>query len=330
MGCTTPVVLLPAYSPPHHETARVSRAASPLDHAIHKLQGISGTNDLYEAVRRTNEAQCRIDNLGKLPQVSIITKIVLSFPPVDNLLDKQQGCVRNTRFLFDYSVYKDVIDPTLRTAFVRRILQYVSPNPWGSTTAEAHGSKASLERIVDNIWNRNVPALERRPFSAGGKVLWTPVIIHRDGRFSIPFYSRSKTSFQDSDIQGPGWIAHRAPPSSREKEQIVSRIPGRFLLNASKTFSYGWDNRFNIGFDLEKFKTALSPITIESDSYIEIGPNTQWCLPRATLHNGEEEILLFSWRQLIGGGGKYGTIHFMMNYPGISCIASRKSYSMAR
>ena len=73
MGTPRPTVLTESvYGSDNNQPneSAISQTTS-IDSAIYKLEMMTGTNDLREAVRRANEAQSRVDDLGKLYYRSI-------------------------------------------------------------------------------------------------------------------------------------------------------------------------------------------------------------------------------------------------------------------
>ncbi|KAI0086352.1 PP-loop family-domain-containing protein [Irpex rosettiformis] len=286
-----------------------ARTYLPVDHAIQKLQSLGGTDDLYEAVRRTNDAQCRVDFA-----VDSYLRVTWGF---------NQPIV--STFTFNPSL-RHIADPVLRVALVRRILQFVSPHPWGSTAAEAHGSRTSLERIARQLWDTTTPPTQRKPFSAGAKVLWTPAFLVTD-RIPIVSVNTKHASSKVSKIRRqidnlqPGtavWIAHRAPPSGHENHNIITHITGERLARGDGVISVLWDNRFVISLTMDSLvRSAPIHITLDSSIVIELGK--RWLLPRITLRSGGRNVSLGHWRE----DSRDQRIKFVQAFSGVECFPAR-------
>ena len=242
-------------------------------------------------------------------------------------------------FIFNQPLARRVTDPTLRVALVRRILQHVSPFPWGSTAAEAHGSKASLERIARTLWDVSLHPMERKPFSAGGKVMWTPTTLYT---LSTP-YLKSNPAYDKHtnrwkyDLSNPRaprivWIAHRAPPSAHENHEIVSIIPSERLQHKDETTLVMelWDNRFLISLNMPHLRPAL-PIPPGREYSIIIEPHGRWFLPRvAAIYGGRRiEIGEFMDDTSEGRNTHEGT-WFRSDFPGVICRAIRPLFPELR
>ncbi|KAI0705901.1 PP-loop family-domain-containing protein [Cytidiella melzeri] len=299
MGSPSPVIL-----PTSQLDAGQIRTTFPdfsqVEHAIHKLQIMTGTNDLKEAVRRTNEAQCRLDMLA------------------DQFMRLPRGRAEPSTYVFDPSLPRTVVDPALRQAIVRKILLYVSPMPWGSPAAEAHGSQASLERIVRTLWDTTTPVHERKKFSAGAKVLWTPVMKKSHRVYALRPGPITPGVSESSHEEKPVWIAHRAPPSSFEANQIVTHLN---IGAIPVTCVVLWDNRFCITVKLDQLAKEFE---LRSSDSISISADTRWLLPFVRLNTGSNSIVIGEWSNLSGPGYIWKTKH-----QGVTCNYARK-FSGAR
>ncbi len=137
------------------------------------------------------------------------------------------------------------MDPLVQHAIVLRILRYVSPQPWGSTRAQAGRRRESLQRIVQRVWDPDPASKTRTPFEAGAYILWTPLRICQDGRLKYEQPRRDERF---------GWLASRAPPPRHCKEDFDRDISAE-LLPSKERAEVLCDNRFLITFRLE----AISP-----------------------------------------------------------------------
>jgi hypothetical protein len=98
-----------------------------------------------------------------------------------------------------------------RERAILRILRYVSPNPWGSPSAEAARSSSSIDTIMRNVLSsKNLKA-----FTAGSFVMWTPAIIREDRRV----VQRKRLEHRE---EISAWLVTRAVPYSQKGERPVS------------------------------------------------------------------------------------------------------------
>ena len=122
---------------------------------------------------------------------------------------------------------------------ILRLLRYVSPNPWGCVSAEAHRRTQSLNGIAARIFWSTDPSgppkgttqssapgtSDKRvlsTFSAGSDVAWTPSTstVRPDGSIRIRRYQPpAQSSSPESSSAITGWLIHRLPPPSRARSQ---------------------------------------------------------------------------------------------------------------
>ncbi|GLB34753.1 putative PP-loop family protein [Lyophyllum shimeji] len=96
---------------------------------------------------------------------------------VDSILRRYSRPTLPGTFLMSSRGLEHVHDSTTRRALILRILRYVSFHPWGSMRAHAKRRKAAIGQIVDTLWRPMDAWSILRPFTAGGGVLWTPVVL---------------------------------------------------------------------------------------------------------------------------------------------------------
>lgn len=162
---------------------------------------------------------------------------------------------------------------------VRRILRYVSPNPWGHPSAEAFGSSINIAQISSLLWSSEET---KRPFTLGSQVIWRPFKF-KEG------HHRQKTSY---------WIASRQPPILRNKaiNPCIADVTHLFKTHP-EGFYYLWDHRF-----LVIIRPAVAPsyvqalLTSHDDGQVVITPHSKWFLPRVEFKyssdKGRESIVL--------------------------------------
>ncbi|THG94364.1 hypothetical protein EW145_g8153, partial [Phellinidium pouzarii] len=230
----------------------------------------------------------------------------------------------------------NVTDNAIRLGMVRRILRFVSPFPWGSPRAEAGRRTASLQRIVDTLWN----SFEHTPLSrtqikisgrfvAGAGVLWTPVNINSDGR--LQFSTKVEPG-------GEAWFASRQPPdrypradteglsgASKQDPLKVNITPAIFssLQKNMDVVEILYDCRF-----LLRIRPRLLPpyvIRAVSQEYslrtrisdpspkVFIVPHTPYFLPKIMLRRADSE--LNTWEPRVAELARLlpnGSMHFLM------------------
>jgi hypothetical protein len=216
------------------------------------------------------------------------------------------------------------MDPNLRMSIIRRVLLYVSPLAWGSPAAEAYGSRDSLERIVCNLWDSSLPPEQRRAFSSGAKVLWSPIVVDRR---KTRYLLRSGPLASDV-LEQPMWLAHRAPPSSREANQILTNISVNRLENSDSSMM--WDGRFYFKVDLTILRQHLS---LQSTDILSITPTSRWFLPSVYLATQTRKVLLGEFKVIKGTDRSLhpGNYIWTAEYPGsINCHSSRYMFTGAR
>ncbi|TFK42367.1 PP-loop family-domain-containing protein [Crucibulum laeve] len=198
-------------------------------------------------------------------------------------------------------------DPLLQVAMVIRIIRYISFYPWGSTRGDALRRSDSLKLIVKTLWQANPLISRSGSFTAGGGVLWTPVLVrgHRirtpDPRHAVP---------AQADEQ-PGWIVSRMPQPRAEKMRQMGItvdplhrdvtplfkdvFEKRRQGQVHKTLRVLYDNRYLVQFDLERIPMDLLMTFSDSASQekILLLPNSRWFYPKVvrTRTNGKHETI---------------------------------------
>jgi len=126
----------------------------------------------------------------------------------------------------------------IRRALVLRLMRYVSYFPWGSLLADASRRKAGISKIVDTLWRSVHADSILRPFTAGGGVLWSPVVLRGD-LIRIP----GKVSAANiRDGEQLGWLVSRQPPMSRSKLDD-RRLPNTLEIDTTKAIVEALRNR---------------------------------------------------------------------------------------
>lgn len=231
----------------------------------------------------------------------------LNFLVVDSALKSCSLPTIPGTLLFSKIALDQVAHPDVRRALVLRVLRYVSPYPWGSMNADAGRRKVSISRMTEQLWERVNENIEIRPFTAGGGVLWSPVIM-RGESFRIWPPVDNVQLLEDETL---GWIASRLPPLHRDKIKLLG-IPNTLEIDATKTMvdayqewrnggpstiSILYDSRFLLKFELDKMPQKIISCFIDNPANknrLMLLPRTRWFLPEIiierncipeTLHN---------------------------------------------
>lgn len=183
----------------------------------------------------------------------------------------------------------DVVDPTVRLAFVLRVMRYVSFHPWGSLRADGNRRKSSVQRIIDTLWQSDGAP----PFTAGGGVLWQPVI------FSAKRRLRVGTQCLRRQLQ-PGerfaWMASRLPAvpyhmldTAKLSSKLDVDITERLAIAISRgddSLEVLFDCRFLVRFDLSQIPETLVGALQkyqETGVNVRIKPHTKYYWPKVVL-----------------------------------------------
>ncbi|KAG6867819.1 hypothetical protein C0993_010674 [Termitomyces sp. T159_Od127] len=202
-------------------------------------------------------------------------------------------------FLFSKVALDQVENLDVRRALVLRVLRYVSPYPWGSLNADAGRRRDSISRIIDELWKRVTSKSRIRSFTAGGRVLWTPVILQRN-YFKTPQIVVNALLPEGNML---GWIASRLPPLNRERLKHQG-LPNTLEIDATTTIANAYrewrnggpstvsilyDSRYLLKFHLDKMPESLISLLIDNpadENRLMLLSKTQWFLPKITLERG--------------------------------------------
>jgi tRNA(Ile)-lysidine synthase len=182
-----------------------------------------------------------------------------------------------------------IVDPTVRLAFVLRVMRYVSFHPWGSLRADGNRRKSSIQRIIDTLWrSEGAP-----PFTAGGGVLWQPAIFGAKRRLRVG------TQCYDLQVH-PGerraWIACRLPAVPYHALQN-SELPPKLDIDITErlvtamrcgndSLEVLFDCRFLVRFDLSQIPEELVGALRnyeERGVSLRIKPRTKFYWPKVLL-----------------------------------------------
>jgi tRNA(Ile)-lysidine synthase len=175
---------------------------------------------------------------------------------------------------------------------ILRILRYISPQPWGSTRAQAGRRRESLERIVQRVWDPDPTSDSRLRFEAGANVLWTPFRICVDGRLRHePPRPRPGERF--------GWLASRTP-LSRDAQLGFERDVGAEVVVVvrganGRVVEVLQDNRFLITFRLDAIPTGDPVMASLEEGWgrVMLVLQGRWLWPQVVWRReGEKDVVL--------------------------------------
>ncbi|EPT04114.1 hypothetical protein FOMPIDRAFT_1058416 [Fomitopsis schrenkii] len=141
---------------------------------------------------------------------------------------------------------------------VSRVLRYVSSHPWGSTRAQAKGSRSTYTNTVAKLTEVVLP---RRTFASGAAVMFIPGAVVREGAFR---------QSEPSEVNRRAWRAQKAPPYARDRlhtdkisDSLVVDLTPR-LLEWREGEPYPtvlYDNRFLVEFVMSQVpQTVLATL----------------------------------------------------------------------
>ncbi|KAG6862089.1 hypothetical protein C0995_007219 [Termitomyces sp. Mi166 len=208
-------------------------------------------------------------------------------------------------FLVSKVALDQIEHPDVRRALVLRILRCISSYPWGSRNADAGRRRDSINRIVEQLWTKLTKKSLLRPFTAGARVLWSPVII-RGNSIKLPPVVINPILLKDDML---GWIASRSPPLDRRKLEQRS-MPNTLEIDATKimvdayqkwrnggpsTTSVLYDSRFLLSFDLDKLPQHLISSLLDNHvnkTRLMLLSRTRWFFPKVVIErDGVPETL---------------------------------------
>jgi len=177
------------------------------------------------------------------------------------------------------------MDPPVQHTIVLRILRYISPHPWGSTRAQAGRRRASLQRIVQRVWDPDPASKTRTRFEAGANVLWTPLRICQDGRLKHEQPRRGERF---------GWLASRAPPPRLCEQDFDRDISTELSFPPGGRAEVLYDNRFLITFRLEAVPPhdPVMASIIEGSGRVVLVLRGRWLWPQVVWRRKDEGDLV--------------------------------------
>ncbi|TFK30095.1 tRNA-lysidine synthetase [Coprinopsis marcescibilis] len=190
------------------------------------------------------------------------------------------------------------LDPTLSMAFIRRILRYLSPEPWGSLRAELRQRSKRSKVIVRNLFTPITA--NSLPFVSGSRVMWTPVVV-RGGKIKDVASLRVHRDSRSGQEETLAWMASRQPEARKNEGLYADEIEKRqgqevhdILSNTLKdpsrqqdTVEVLWDYRYRIRYTLGKMPSTIASHVLSPDNKVVIQPYGKWYSPRVVLKMGK-------------------------------------------
>ncbi|KAI0053884.1 hypothetical protein FA95DRAFT_1529623 [Auriscalpium vulgare] len=193
-------------------------------------------------------------------------------------------------FLLATDKLRAVTDPMVRMTMVLRILRYISPSPWGSVASQAGRRVASLQRVIERLWNSDPSSPDRAAFEAGARVLWTPARICADGRLKR-LAPRPGERF--------GWIASRARPEKLLPTATELDITDVLREGLRDTQTPGakveviYDNRFLLTFRPPSMPGEVSKSLLGGTGRVVVVAEAKWFWPKVIWQRaGQEDAVL--------------------------------------
>ncbi|GJE87085.1 tRNA lysidine(34) synthetase TilS [Phanerochaete sordida] len=252
---------------PYRPTWLAQADAESYEQAIQQLaRGTPRMADLREATRQLGKEVERLEMLAS----SALRQCALPSPP--------------STVVLSHTALASITDPLVRHAIVRRILRYVSPKPWGTLAAVAHGDLAKHDAIVRRLWSDDaVPATQ---YAGGADVLWTPATLNYRGelRQRVP-----------KDSKEPAlWVVQRAPPMRSALPALTVDLTEQLRAFEGPRMLYLYDNRFWFRFDKEWAGEGISVAEVLKQGRVEIRPEAQqYHLPQVVwVREGKDDMLL--------------------------------------
>ena len=180
-----------------------------------------------------------------------------------------------------------ITDPAVRLSMVIQVLRFVSPNPWGSHTAEGSRRASGLDRIIAALFSGScgdTPA-QLVAFSAGSHVLWTPVYVRPDGELK---YAKPTSG---ADGWTEGWLASRAPPRRTSNGPPRTDVDITTLaVGGTPSVDVLYDNRFVLTLGVDAIPERLLERLRSGDTLLMITATKRHSLPRLLLRssNGDD------------------------------------------
>jgi len=186
-------------------------------------------------------------------------------------------------------------DATVRFAMILRIMRYISFHPWGSIRADGDRRMAGVHRISKHLWSSVTEATLLKKFTAGGGVLWSPVLYYPDKCLKTVI-GPLRHSKQPEGTQF-AWLASRIPPFFKNPQEGAGSASRLFidltnqfhiaLTKSEPVLEVLYDCRFLIRFDLSRIPKHVQAVPNNGQPIsITILPHTQYFWPKVALRQG--------------------------------------------
>ncbi|KAH8099518.1 adenine nucleotide alpha hydrolases-like protein [Cristinia sonorae] len=201
-----------------------------------------------------------------------------------------------TTLLLPLDALKELEDET-SIAFVRRVLRYVSPYPWGHISAEAEGRYLVHHRILLKLRESLTPRSPTpKAFSMGAMVWWRPVYMSatcmgfnkRNPPLQLAWMAQRATPYNPGSPLPDWWN----PPLERD---ITSQFTEAFSSRTTCKILY--DCRVLVELDMAHCPLGIAEVLQSgTGSTIHLLPSTQFHLPQVLLRRpGKPDNILASY-----------------------------------
>lgn len=254
-------------------------------------------DSLREIVRQLGQRVDIINGQGPYLAVTYATAMYLTeseYPAVSSLLTRVLLPTLPSTVTLSSPWLKGIPAYTLE-GLVSRVLRYVSSHPWGSTRAQAKGSRSTYTNTVAKLTEVVLP---RRTFASGAAVMFIPGAVVREGAFR---------QSEPSEVNRRAWRAQKAPPYARDRlhtdkisDSLVVDLTPR-LLEWREGEPYPtvlYDNRFLVEFVMSQVpQTVLATLKRGPGAHVCIAPHGPEQSPRISLRVGSHEAVLADHRR---------------------------------
>jgi tRNA(Ile)-lysidine synthase len=249
-----------------------------------------GQEQLHGAVKSLSARVEDIDSQG-LSQLVVLRNVFTDdvILQVDSYLNRSTIPTTPGTFLLSTRSIASLHNYTVRAAMVLRIMRYISHHPWGSLRAEANRKKTHIWQIVQKVWTPDPLTENIKAFTAGGGVLWQPVVVSRTGKIKLV------QTLQPGERSA--WLVSRQPPPVQNKDLI--KVPDPLHLDLTNLVAERlvfaqengenprelvtlYDCRFLLRFDLAMMpKDVVDSIVGDfRDGEIHVMPLSRWYFPQ--------------------------------------------------
>lgn len=183
----------------------------------------------------------------------------------------------------------DVGDGATGRIITRRILNYISPHPWGSLAACCHRRTTALASIVSRLtYSKEEP----KAFCSGAGVQWVPLLAHFDKMGAVVRKLKLWRADDASDSKWRlVWRAQRQKPTRKivnsEDNPLVKNLTDELrtalLAGVPGCVDILWDCRFLLTFDVAAMPDQLKASVLNGRLDVEVRHESDFFYPHVQL-----------------------------------------------